>query len=56
MKYLARAMVAIEIPVDPTVPSKMREPVFGRRSPSRSASSITAMSWELVHEMFGDKN
>ena len=28
---LARAMVAIEIPVEPTVPSKMREPVCGRR-------------------------
>jgi hypothetical protein len=25
--YLARAMVAIEIPVEPTVPSKMRDPV-----------------------------
>lgn len=34
-------MVAIEIPVDPTVPSNIREPVCGRRSPLRSASSIT---------------
>jgi hypothetical protein len=33
--------VAIEIPVDPTVPSKIREPVYDCKSPSRSASSIT---------------
>ena len=39
--HRARAIVAIEIPVDPTVPSKIREPVYGRNSPSRSASSIT---------------
>lgn len=29
------------MPVDPLVPSKIREPVNGRRSPSRSAFSIT---------------
>ena len=40
--HRARAIVAIEIPVDPTVPSKIREPVYGRKSPSRSASSITS--------------
>ena len=40
--YLAFDMVAIEIPVDPTVPSKIREPVFGCNNPCRSASSITA--------------
>ena len=39
--HRARAIVAIEIPVDPTVPSKIREPVYGRKIPSRSASSIT---------------
>jgi hypothetical protein len=39
--YRALAIVAIEIPVDPTVPSKIREPVYGCKSPSRSASSIT---------------
>ena len=39
--HRALAIVAIEIPVDPTVPSKIREPVYGRKSPSRSASSIT---------------
>jgi hypothetical protein len=41
---LARAIVAIEIPVDPTVPSKIRDPECGFSSPSRSASCIT------VHE------
>lgn len=40
--YLALAMVASEIPVEPTVPSNMREPVWGCRSPCRSASSTTA--------------
>jgi hypothetical protein len=40
--HLALAIVAIEMPVDPTVPSKMREPVYGCKSPSRSASSITS--------------
>jgi hypothetical protein len=39
--HRALAIVAIEIPVDPTVPSKIREPVYGCKSPSRSASSIT---------------
>jgi len=39
--HRALAIVAIEIPVDPTVPSKIRELVYGRKSPSRSASSIT---------------
>lgn len=34
-------MVAIEMPVEPTVPSKMREPVCGTSSPSRSAVSMT---------------
>ena len=29
------------MPVDPLVPSKIREPVYGRKSPSRSAFSIT---------------
>ena len=38
---LVLAMVAIEMPVEPTVPSKMRELVWGCRSPCRSASSIT---------------
>jgi hypothetical protein len=33
--------VAIEIPVDPLVPSKIREPVYGRSNPSRSAFSMT---------------
>lgn len=42
--YLAFAIVAIEIPVEPTVPSNILEPVFGCSSPIRSASSITAAS------------
>lgn len=29
------------MPVDPLVPSKIREPVYGRKCPSRSAFSIT---------------
>ena len=29
LTYLARAIVAIEIPVDPTVPSNILEPVWG---------------------------
>jgi len=29
------------MPVDPTEPSKIREPVYGCKNPSRSASSIT---------------
>ena len=40
-RYLAFDIVAIEIPVDPTVPSKIREPVCGCNNPCRSASSIT---------------
>ncbi len=39
--YFARAIVAMEMPVDPTVPSKMREPVWGCRRPLSSASLIT---------------
>ena len=39
--YLAFDIVAIEIPVDPTVPSNIREPVFGCNNPCRSASWIT---------------
>jgi hypothetical protein len=38
---LARAIVAIDIPVEPTVPSKIRDPVLGCNSPCCSASSIT---------------
>jgi hypothetical protein len=41
LPHLARAMVAIEMPVEPTVPSNMRDPVCGLRNPSFSASSIT---------------
>lgn len=41
LTHLARAMVAIEMPVEPTVPSNIREPVCGLRNPSFSASSIT---------------
>lgn len=40
-KYLAFATVAMEIPVEPTVPSNIREPVFGNSRPCLSASSIT---------------
>ncbi len=35
-------MVAREIPVDPTVPSNMVQPVFGEMRPFLSASSIIA--------------
>jgi hypothetical protein len=41
MAYLARPTVAKEIPVDPTVPSKIREPIWGISNPAFSASSIT---------------
>lgn len=46
--HLALAMVAIEIPVDPTVPSNMREPVWGCNSPCRSASSITEQKVDVL--------
>ena len=39
--HLALAIVAIEMPVEPTVPSNIRDPVCGYRRPCRSASSIT---------------
>jgi hypothetical protein len=39
--HFARPTVAIEIPVDPTVPSKILHPVWGTSSPDSSASSMT---------------
>jgi hypothetical protein len=52
--HRARAIVAIEMPVDPTVPSKIREPVYGRKSPSLSASSITSRGQSTRRRAFSN--
>lgn len=39
--YFARPTVAMDIPVDPTVPSNILQPVCGTSRPASSASSIT---------------
>lgn len=43
--YFARPTVAMDIPVDPTVPSNILHPVCGTNRPASSASSITE-EWE----------
>jgi len=41
-------MVAMDIPVEPTVPSNILEPVYGCNNPWSSASSITATAAKHV--------
>jgi hypothetical protein len=49
--YFARPTVAMDIPVDPTVPSNILHPVCGTRSPASSASSMTVKG-----KIFSDKS
>jgi hypothetical protein len=42
------------MPVDPTVPSKIRDPVYGRKSPSLSASSITSRGQSTRRRAFSN--